>query len=335
MKSKLLLLLCIMLLTVATSFAQITATTSSVAIQGIARDDNGNARTNQQIPLTLKLYYKLNGTETAISTQTVSDATTDAFGVFSTLLDIDQSKYTILAGNQVFLRISGKDASGNQDVTISDQGFNQVPYAVVASNGSPTGSITAFVGMEEPIGWVLCDGKPLPTDGSAYALIALVGNNAPNLQGMFLRGTGGSGIHVGPTLNTVEQDAIAAHTPTVTDPTHGHGITDPGHGHGITDPGHGHGINDPKHGHKIVQGQYTNGNNGGQGGSSPNAGYFGAESEYRATGVSVVNGGTGISTIKGGTGISTIKGGTGISVTFNGNNETRPVSYGVNYIIKL
>lgn len=190
MRTKLLSFL--MLLTVAINYGQITATSSSVAIQGIARDDNGNARANTQIPLTLQLYYKLNGTNTTISTQTVSNVTTDAFGVFSTFLDIDKNKYPTLAANQTFLKISGKNTS-NQDVTISDQAFTQVPYAIMANNGVPTGSIMPYIGTTAPVGWALCDGARLSTDGSAAALITLVGDYAPDLRGMFIRGAGQNG----------------------------------------------------------------------------------------------------------------------------------------------
>jgi hypothetical protein len=51
MKSKLLLLSFIMLLTTATSFAQTSA--SGIAIQGIARDNNNSALTNESINLLL------------------------------------------------------------------------------------------------------------------------------------------------------------------------------------------------------------------------------------------------------------------------------------------
>lgn len=283
-----------MLLTVATSYAQITATSSGVAIQGIARDENGNARANQQIPLTLKLYYKLNGNETAISTQTVSNVTTDAFGVFSTKVDIDQSKYTTLAGNQTFLRISGKDSSGNLDIVISDQAFTQVPYAVVANNGVPTGSIMPYIGTLAPIGWALCDGAALPTDGSAVALIALVGNNTPNLQGMFLRGTGTSPVNgqAGPALKANQQDGLESH------------LHNAAHGHGITDPGHAHSISMRIRGNEDGSNKWTLASDASTTNTNPNT--------------------TGI----------TINNFTG-NTAYTGTTETRPVNYGVNYIIKL
>jgi hypothetical protein len=296
MKSKLLLLSFLMLFTFATNYAQITATTSSVAIQGIARDDNGNARTNQQIPLTLELYYNVNGTETAISTQTVSDATTDAFGVFSTLVDIDKSKYTSLAANQVFLRISGKDSSGNQDVTISDQAFNQVPYAVVASNGVPTGSIMPFIGTVAPIGWALCDGAPLPTDGSGGPLSSLLGDiNTPNLQGMFLRGAGGTDDHIGPELKKHQDDGFKAHL----------------HDKGTIAASEG------KHSHKYKDNYLWEAAETGRDVSTSGTDFLKTD-DIRDTNIDgghehVITGNTGRS----------------------GGTETRPVNYGVNYIIKL
>lgn len=304
MKSKILLLSFFMLLTVATSYAQITATSSGVAIQGIARDENGNARANQQVPLTLKLYYKLNGNETAISTQTVSNVTTDAFGVFATKVDIDQSNYTTLAGNQTFLRISGKDSSGNLDIVISDQAFTQVPYAVVANNGVPTGSIMPYIGTLAPVGWALCNGAALPTDGSAAALIALVGNNTPNLQGMFLRGTGTSPVNgqAGPALKANQEDDFQKHN----------------HPNNIQISGGVH-----KHSLQFQHQKFDNDDN-----DTPGYAAIGIGTDKNFNTNNDVSDGTHSHTISGGIQDNTV------TINLPG-IETRPVNYGVNYIIKL
>ena len=92
--------------------------------------------------------------------------------------------------------------------------LKHVPYAIAANNGVPSGSIMPFIGTQAPAGWVLCDGAPLPTDGSADYLIALLGsNNAPNLQGMFLRGTGTSPVNnqAGPALMATQEDQNKEH----------------------------------------------------------------------------------------------------------------------------
>lgn len=289
MRTKLLSFL--MLLTVAVNYGQITATSSSVAIQGIARDDNGNARANTQIPLTLKLYYKLNGTDTAISTQTVSNVTTDAFGVFSTLLDIDKNKYPTLAANQTFLKISGKNSS-DQDVTISDQPFTQVPYAIIANNGVPTGSIMPYIGTTAPIGWALCDGSRLTTDGSAAALIILVGDYAPDLRGMFIRGAGQNGT----TANAAEiQPNTLKAVQSSDNKSHSHNMNEAG-----------------EHSHNYSA-HTTVGNNADSGGDISAA----DNPSYR-------------------TNLTTTLSGKHIHVINNsGGTESRPINYGVNYIIKL
>ena len=316
MRTKLLSFL--MLLTVAINYGQITATSSSVAIQGIARDDNGNARANTQIPLTLQLYYKLNGTNTTISTQTISNVTTDAFGVFSTFLDIDKNKYPTIAANQTFLKISGKNTS-NQDVTISDQAFTQVPYAIMANNGVPTGSIMPYIGTTAPLGWALCDGARLSTDGSAAALITLVGDYAPDLRGMFLRGAGENNVYA----STIEPNNLKAFQNT-------------------SNLEHGHIANassTPDHYHNIFSNGYTADNNGSGPLGEPTTdkkykvGHYNNDDGEWKTRLRYTNS----TTEPIDRGRTSNNGGHGHTITVNpsGGSESRPINYGVNYIIKL
>lgn len=181
MKSKLFLLSFLMLLTVATNYAQ------GIAVQGIARDINNTARINATLSLSFRIYYLPDATIYEVSKTVISDA----FGVFSVVLEPGVANNAIIANNQAFLKIS------EGTTIISDEMLRQVPYAIAASyattakNEVPTGSIMPYIGANAPAGWVLCDGGALPS--TATALIGMVGSNAPDLRGMFLRGAGDNG----------------------------------------------------------------------------------------------------------------------------------------------
>lgn len=292
MKSKLLLLSFLMLFIIATNYAQSSASISGIAVQGIARDNNNTALADETITFKFTLYYNDPGPINVFVENT--PLTTDAFGVFSYILDVDPSTNANFSNNSIFLKI--------EDVTsgtiISDEVFKHVPYAISANNGVPTGSIIPYIGTDAPEGWVLCDGRSLTTIDGSDELQLLVGANTPNLQGMFLRGTGTSPVNsqAGPALKDTQQDAIKSHTPAITDPGHIHGITDPGHTHTVP-----------------------------RSSSDSNGTRF----DYGDTDSGTVN--TGNS----GTNISINENTTGITASYTGASETRPVNYGVNYIIKL
>ncbi len=97
-----------------------------------------------------------------------------------------------------------------------------------AKTGPPIGSIMPFYGSAaaasalELGGWYLCDGRAISSipDSVVYpseksALIAVVGNNLPDLRGLFLRGIDPAGTY-DPTANrsvgNVQQDAFENHT---------------------------------------------------------------------------------------------------------------------------
>jgi microcystin-dependent protein len=288
MKSKLLLILCFLCATLS-NYAQSSATQSGIAVQGIARDLNNTALTNQTINLTFTLYY-LNASSIEQSIYKITkNLTTDAFGVFSDVIDPTAVNNSLFANNIAYLRIEkGTDV-------ISDEKLRHVPYAISANNGVPTGSIMPFIGTVAPEGWALCNGAVLPV--TATALIALVGNNAPNLQGMFLRGTGNSPVNnqAGPTLKGTQDDSLESHN-------HSASVNDPGHTHEYKDVffSEGGGSID------VPNNRGLNGDTDGD-----NKGYeFQRTSASATTGISVTTGNT-------------------------GGTETRPVNYGVNYIIKL
>jgi hypothetical protein len=308
MKSKLLFLSFLMLLTVTTNYAQSSAEQAGIAVQGIARDVNNTAIASTSISFTFELYY-LNTASAEVSIYTITEnLQTDAFGVFSYIIEANAVNNEKFANYQAYLRIK----MGND--IISNEKLKHVPYAISANNGVPTGSIMPFIGTAAPYGWALCNGAALPS--TATELRAMVGTNAPNLQGMFLRGTGTSPVNsqAGPGLKATQVDAIKSHNPSITDPSHGHGITDPGHGHAITDPSHAHATQQSDN---TDDGTYFAGGT--------------AASRDAATRTAY----TGISINSASTGISLAAATTGISAAYSGAGETRPVNYGVHYIIKL
>ena len=215
MKTKFTLLTLLMLFVTSINFAQSSATASGIAIQGIARDNNNTARINTTVVLIFELYFtnKITGAVDKIGAPQTKTLQTDNFGVFSTVLDPGAAANSIIANNQVSLKIT------EGTTTLSDEKLNHVPYAIAANNGVPTGSIMPFVGTTAPTGWVLCNGQSLAGVTGSEDLKALVGNNAPDLRGMFLRGAGtntvsGYETNVGPTLNTRQQDDNLSHTHT-------------------------------------------------------------------------------------------------------------------------
>jgi microcystin-dependent protein/ribosomal protein S19 len=300
MKSKLLFLSTLMLLAVVGSFAQISST--GMAIQGIARNANNTAITNATIGLTFTVYY---GT-TPVTVFTVSpDVITDAFGVFSYTLNLTEIDNNLIYDNQLYLKI--QTSTG---VIISDEKLNFVPYAVSARNGVPTGSIMPFIGTTAPKGWALCDGQALTSITPVPSvLIAMLGSNyAPDLRGMFIRGAGTNSnssysTNVGPDLKVIQADSLESHLHEKGTLTTSQNTT-LGNLPNSTTPWEFTQITSP---------------------SGPNTYYLPrAGSNGSANPPPTINNVDGIHT-------HSITG----STAATGAKETRPVNYGVNYIIKL
>lgn len=287
MKSRNLLLTLIVSLFTLTLFAQ---SSIGIPVQGIARDSEGAARINQQIILTLELYYIEGGNEVPLySPAQVENLTTDAFGVFSTIVSTD-GRRPVFTSKAVFLRIK------EGGVTISDEQLNSVPYAIAADNGVPTGAVMPFVGDTAPDGWLLCDGAAIPNGLQYDALKALYGNNTPDLRGMFLRGAGTNNFtNVTTSLNGVQDDSFGSHNHSINLNTSAAG-------------NHNHQYND------LYTFASTNLGLTGSATSATNA----LTSTPRGTG----NAGNHAHNVSGNTAVV-------------GGDETRPVNYGVNYIIKL
>ncbi len=61
-------------------------------------------------------------------------------------------------------------------VVFSNEKLQAVPYAIHAQNGVPTGSIMPFIGTKAPNGWLLCDGDEFEDDDYHANLKALLGS---------------------------------------------------------------------------------------------------------------------------------------------------------------
>jgi tail collar domain len=93
--------------------------------------------------------------------------------------------------------------------------------AVNAANGSPPGTVSAYMGTNAPTGWLLCDGSAISRINYA-ALFAVIGTasgqgdgsatfNLPDMRGVFLRGVNGarSDSYADPDDNTLRTNIFA------------------------------------------------------------------------------------------------------------------------------
>lgn len=184
-------------------------------------------------------------------------------------------------------------------VVFSNEKLQAVPYAIFAQNGVPTGAIMPFIGTVAPNGWLLCNGDSFTDDVTTAKLKALLGSiNTPNLNGMFLRGAGSTSdnLHTGPLLKAVQQDDLKAHL----------------HGVNLTTSNTG------AHSHTTG---FGNDDYNGSGGNNLN----GLENDITGPDNRT------LSTSSNGNHTHTVNGDT----KSTGGTETRPVNYGVNYIIKI
>ena len=306
------------ILTLTALFFTLLSFSQGIAVQGIARDANNTARVNTLLTLQFKVYYRDGATEVSIYDRS-SDVTTDFFGVFSHVINIEEGMeeeeeevvVTEFGNQELWLRIS----EGN--TIISDSEFKRVPYAYAASNGVPTGSIMPFIGTTAPSGWLLCDGGTIEAVPHTVALRDLLdGTTTPDLRGMFLRGAGISPLSTttvvkeGPLLRRTQQDSNKEHSHNqgdlVTD-------TDGDHNHHTTRNG-------------TLYSRMTRASNDAPNTNPGNTTY--ANSAYVPGALDILNSAV---QINAGGHDHTINGDTGDS----GGIESRPVNYGVNYIIKL
>jgi len=227
MKSKLLLLSFLMLLTVATTYAQSTASQAGIGIQGIARDLTNTAIASKEMKFVFTIYSK---TDSTVGETITATLVTDEFGVFSYVLNLNPDKSAEYAHDQLYLKIQ----ITNPQTDISDEPLNYVPYAIAASNGVPMGSIMAYMGDAAPSGWILCFGQTWAAVGdkgkSLKAFLGSKATNVPDLRGMFLRGTGTNPVNAkpGPLLNESQGESFKNH---IHQATHNH--LQEGHDHDL------------------------------------------------------------------------------------------------------
>jgi microcystin-dependent protein len=285
------------LMVVSNTNAQTNVLSSGISIQGIARDDKNEALANiDQLDLGFTIYYLVGASTT--ETQILNKTAvvrTDNFGVFSYVLDISQAQYNLISNQSAYLKVT----SGN--IVFSNEKLQAVPYAIFAQNGVPTGSIMPFIGTVAPNGWLLCDGSAIPA-GTYYDNLRTLmgGTNTPDLRAMFLRGTGTGNNRTGPALKTVVQDEVISHLHAVNITTANNGA-------------HTHAIN-----------RRSNPDNGAYDLGDSNSGENSAVTTNRGI----------IGSFQ-----TTASGGHTHNVSGNtantGGTETRPINYGVNYIIKI
>lgn len=285
----------VLLLISTTVNAQSNVTSSGISIQGIARDENNSALANIDQLGLSFTIYYLGSSNNEINILNKTDNVKTD--------NFGVFSYVMVIDQNQFNMIGAKSAylkvtSGS--VVFSNEKLQAVPYAFHAQNGVPTGSIMPFIGTVAPNGWLLCDGSTFVIDDYTANLKALLGSNTtPNLKGMFLRGTGTAATgKIGPGLKEVQQDDVIAHLHGVNIPTTSNGS----HSHNTTfynDDWNGTGGGD-----RSLENDASN--------NSANAHNVPTDTAANHTHNVVGN---------------TANNGIG--------TETRPINYGVNYIIKI
>ncbi|MCG8475458.1 MAG: phage tail protein [Cytophagales bacterium] len=282
-----------------------------IVVQGIARDGNHAAIGNQNLGFQFSIVDS-NGSPIYVETQNIL---TDPYGVFSHVIGTGQqissngSFNSIDFGSSEMELIISVTYDGTT-VQISNSPFRYVPYAHHARNGVPPGTLIAYVGATAPDGWMICDGSEVPMGTSLRDLMT----HTPDLRGMFLRGTGTNATAMtaqgnspaGPGLNAFQTDAYENHN-------HANTLS--------IDNGGNHSHSNSA----STRGLYGNGI-GSSGGVSHDGSIRNQDGHNgfdHPVSVTINNGGVHSHSISGG-------------ISVNGRaDETRPVSYGVSYIIKL
>jgi len=208
--------------------------------------------------------------------------------------------YVMTIDKSLFTAISNSQAylKVTQGSTVfSNERLQAVPYAIQAQNGVPSGTIMAYIGANAPEGWLLCDSASFPDNPYHAQLKALLGGTTtPDLRAMFLRGTGSGNGKTGPTLKTVQQDDTKSHLHSVDLNTN-------------------------------YWGEHTHPQNV----TAWQTGGTGVRSDYSNDASGLRTFPQGVNTEPAGAHSHTIIGNTAST----GGTETRPINYGVNYIIKI
>jgi microcystin-dependent protein len=207
-KSYLILFLLATVFSASDAFAQANVQSTGISIQGIARDENNSALANiDALSLQFKIYY-LNGSNAEVDiSNTSANVKTDNFGVFSYVMSIDKTLFTAICNSAAYLKVT------QGSVVFSNEKLQAVPYAIHAQNGVPTGTIMAFIGTTAPEGWLLCNGASFADNAANAKLKELLGGlNTPNLNARYLRGIGEQEGRGGITLKGTQYDELRQHS---------------------------------------------------------------------------------------------------------------------------
>lgn len=296
-KSYLILFFLASVFSASNTFAQANVQATGISIQGIARDEFNSAIANiDNLGLQFKIYY-LNASNAEVDIlNTSANVKTDNFGVFSYVMNIDKTIFTAISNSPSYLKVT------QGSVVFSNEKLQTVPYAIHAQNGVPTGTIMAYIGATAPEGWLLCNGASFPDNVTNAKLRELLGSfNTPDLTARYLRGTGTSEGRGGIGLKGTQYDEFRPHN------------------HGVNITTNETGV----HYHDIFA--FSGGNLTPSLGRSLRTTVEAPPADNNDAPYGTTNNGAHTHTVQGNTNNS-------------GNetaNETRPYSYGVNYIIKI
>lgn len=255
-------MLCIMQSSLAQNFND-----KGFSFQGYAKNVEGAALSDQNIEVRFSIYQQ----GQAVEFDEIRQTATDAFGVFHLVVGTEEPiafKAMDFANKPDYKLKVETRLQGGTFATISDAVMQSVPYAQVADNGVPVGSMIIFAGPKDniPAGWMACDGTAYAMNDYPKLFAALGtawGNgstgtsgstgdfNVPDMRGLFPRGVDdgagrdsdagirtalATGGNTGSTTNKVgsyQEDEVLPHDhPSGTLATDNAGIHDHGIGRG-------------------------------------------------------------------------------------------------------
>lgn len=198
------LLVMLLLLSVMTLFAQ--NTQQGFAYQGFAISNTDNTPfQNTEIIVRVTIRYSSLTDPVFVEEHQVK---TDYFGVYHFIIgnsstsknkEFNKINFHSPDYNNYAIVTEIREAIGGEFFNQWSSSFESVPYAIVAENGVPPGTINAFVGnvADVPKGWLLCDGSSVSQEDFP-ALYSIIGNGwgadgtgyfrLPDLANQFLRG---------------------------------------------------------------------------------------------------------------------------------------------------
>ena len=312
-------------------FSLISIAQQGISVQGIARDNNQAAITDEVLTFTFTIIPSENGS-TAVYAENQS-IRTDNFGVYSHIIGTGSliapnTRYDLIDYTIPNLKLKIDVNYNGADIQVYDKEFTYTPYAHFAQNGVPTGTIVTFAGTHEqvPDGWLYCDGRSIPEDYSK--LRDLLGSNfTPDLRGMFLRGAGQNATHgskIDPNgLRIVQDGKMEQHSHNIDSDQNHLTVYNAGlHNH---IPARYNESTNPKR--SSIRFASIFDNNANSTTSVDNTGTDEIAIGTDSGQIEVENEGEHSHTIKGAT--------NAYPVNYGGTSENRPINYGINYIIKL